>query len=147
MNEANQLFRKIAKSDEASIFGEYPISIVELMSPCRSEQEFAYKLGAFRSLLEVDLKFLRSFAVGEPGEKSVKLLRKWAIAEGYAKLTFDTFQYVLDICGVMSPFHPTQEKIIAICEKHGRITHPIMGSSGVPSVKSFLLKCMVCCCS
>jgi hypothetical protein len=120
MNQANQLFMEIVKSDEARLFREDPISIVELMTPCHSEQEFGYKLGAFRSLLEVDLKFLKSFSGGESGEKSVKLLRRWAMTEGNTKLAFDTFQDVLDICGVMSPFHPTRGKIIEICEKHGQ---------------------------
>src|SRR5208282_1784654 len=119
MTQANHLFVEIVKSDEAKLFREDPNLIVELMTPCDSEQEFGYKLGAFRSLLEVDLKFLKSFSAGEPGEKSVKLLRRWAAAEGNTNLAFDTFQDVLDICGVMAPFHPTRGKIIEICEKHG----------------------------
>ncbi len=124
MNQANQLFKAFAKSNEARIFGDDVISVVELMTPCRSEQDFGYKLGAFRSLLEVDLKFLKSFVRGEPGEKSVKLLRRWIMAEGRPDIAFDTFQDVLDICGVMSPFHPTREKIIEICEKHDQSYPP-----------------------
>lgn len=127
MNQANQLFRAITNSTEAHIFRDDPILIVELMNPCRSDLEFSYKLGAFRSLLEVDLKFLKSLAGGEAGEKSVKLLRRWAASEGCTDLVFDTFQDVLDICGATSPFHPSSQKIIELCRKHDQDYPPQYG--------------------
>jgi len=118
MRDANLLFMKITASKDAWLFRMDENIITDLVGPCRTEQQFAYKLGALRASLEVDSSHLKKLVRKQMEGKTIKLLEQWISESGWKELDMAILDDIRGICGITPPFHPSTERIVHFCEKY-----------------------------
>lgn len=118
MRDANMLFKEIADAQDARLFGTDENIVAELMRPCRTEHDFAYKLGAVRASLEVDSRPLKKLVRNRMEGKTIKLLERWVSESGWKELDMRVLKDVCEICSVTPPFHPASDRMVHICDKY-----------------------------
>lgn len=94
----------------------------ELMSSCKSQDNFKIKIGVLATLFEVNLKPLREL-VDDPDSswKSIKLIEEWVNQENIelSKDTIELWKKIILLRDKMTPFHPTSEKLIEVYRYFG----------------------------
>ena len=116
--QANLLFKPITSVEQ--IFRDSMLVADELHTPCRSDRDFANKIGVLCQLFDVKLQPLRQL-LGENIDQnwqSIKLIEEWLQRSGftYDSVMIETWRNIVEIRNKSPPFHRPDSRIIELCK-------------------------------
>jgi hypothetical protein len=116
--QANLLFKQITSVKQ--IFRDTMLIADELHTPCRSERDFANKIGVLCQLFDVKLRPLRQLLGNNVDQnwQSIKLLEEWLQRSGlaYDSSMIETWRNIVEIRNKSPPFHQPDNRIIELCK-------------------------------
>jgi len=118
VTDANLLFNEVTSIEK--IFRDSMLIADELHTICKSDRDFAHKIGVLCQLFDVPLQPLRELLKANVDEnwQSIKLIEEWLKQEGisYDSLMIKTWKYIIGIRNKSPPFHQPDSRIITFCE-------------------------------
>mgnify|MGYP001043964643 CR=1 FL=1 len=125
VNQSNLLFNEITSCEE--VFKESMRVATELHTPCRSERDFTHKVGVICNLFEIELKGLRKLVKSAHEEwGSIRLIEELLDERciPYDREMIQIWQNIVDFRNASSPFHPTDSRVVGLCEFFGQSFPP-----------------------
>jgi len=118
-NACNLLFSTIV--DKGVLFNVNPELLPELLTPCETEKDFAYKIGSLSTIFEVYLAALRHVVGNPPPQaKSLTLSEDFLFKNGKsAKATIEPFKMVNRLRNASAPFHLSKPDLVEACRFFG----------------------------
>lgn len=122
VTQCNLLFGECTSVEE--VFRESMQAAIELHTPCRSEKDFAHKIGIICQLFDVKLAPLRKILQGDFDLQwgSIKLIGKFLEESGvpFDSNMIQTWRNIVELRNASPPFHKANARVVRLCEYFGQ---------------------------